>query len=114
MIIILPSGFQKRSLTLQLGSSQDEIVRKAIRHTSELKKPVLNCEIALNRINVIPHVHAAKVAESRVAKRKVEKQCSAERQKQNGKISDGLSVEQTNRKQWRDQNERRAERRPRN
>src|SRR5262249_22301579 len=95
-LIIFPVRFQKRSVTLRFGTSQNEIVRKAIRHTFDTKKSVLYCEIALNRIDVIPHVHTAEIAESRVAKKEVESECSTERQKQRGKISDGLSVEQTN------------------
>jgi hypothetical protein len=53
-------------------------------------------EIALNRIDVIPHVHAAEVAEPRVAKKEVKNERSSERQKQRGNVPDGLSVEQTN------------------
>ena len=66
MVIILSVRFQKRSLTLQFGTSQDEIVRKAVRHTFDSKKSVFYREIALNRIDVIPHVHAAEVTEPRV------------------------------------------------
>jgi hypothetical protein len=57
---------------------------------------VLYREIALNRIDVIPHVHPAEVTEPRVAKKQVKNECSAEWQKQRSDVSDRLSVEQTN------------------
>src|SRR5206468_9298890 len=94
-------------------TSQNEIVRKAVRHTFDTKEPMLYREVALNRVDRVTHVHPAEIAESRVAKKEVENKSSAERQKQRGNVPDGLSVEQTNGKQWRNQDERCAERRPR-
>jgi hypothetical protein len=97
-VIILPVRFEKRSLTLQFGTSQEEIVRKTVRDTFDTKKAVFYREVALNRVDVVSHVHPAEIPESRVAKKQIKNECSAERQKQGGNVPDRLSVEQTNRK----------------
>jgi hypothetical protein len=60
MVIIFSGSLLKTEPHAAVWDFANEIVRKAVRHTFDSKKSVLYREIALNRIDVIPHVHPLK------------------------------------------------------